>query len=102
VRDIAQHTRLSPMTVSLALCKSPLVAETTWVSVQSSIESLGYVYQSASAILRTRSTHGARQIGAEAARLLLRRIKAPSGSMESIILPPKLIIRSSCGGGAPQ
>lgn len=45
---------------------------------------------------------GAREIGEEAARLLLRRIKSPEGSPESIILPPKLIIRSSCGGGAPQ
>ena len=45
---------------------------------------------------------GAREIGEEAARLLLRRIKSPEASSESIILPPKLIIRSSCGGGAPQ
>jgi LacI family transcriptional regulator len=43
---------------------------------------------------------GARQIGEEAASLLLRRIEAPGGSPESIILPPKLIIRSSCGGGS--
>jgi LacI family transcriptional regulator len=43
---------------------------------------------------------GARQLGEEAARLLLRRIKSPEGSPESIILPPKLIIRSSCGAGA--
>jgi Periplasmic binding protein-like domain len=45
---------------------------------------------------------GAREIGEETARLLLRRIKSPDGSSESIILPPKLIIRSSCGGGARQ
>jgi len=45
---------------------------------------------------------GAREIGEEAARLLLRRIESPDGSPERIILPPKLIIRSSCGGGAPQ
>jgi len=45
---------------------------------------------------------GARAIGEEAARLLLSRIKSPAGPPESIILPPKLIIRSSCGGGAPQ
>jgi LacI family transcriptional regulator len=44
---------------------------------------------------------GARQIGEEAANLLLRRIKAPEGPPESIILPPKLIIRSSCGGRPP-
>ncbi len=41
---------------------------------------------------------GARQIGEEAANLLLRRIKSPNGAPESIILPPKLIVRSSCGG----
>jgi LacI family transcriptional regulator len=40
---------------------------------------------------------GAREIGEEAARLLLRRIKSPEGSSESIILPPKLVIRESCG-----
>jgi len=45
---------------------------------------------------------GARAIGEEAARLLLRRIRSPEGSPESIILPPRLIIRSSCGEGAPQ
>ena len=45
---------------------------------------------------------GAREIGEAAARLLLRRIKAPEASPESIILPPTLIIRSSCGGEAPQ
>ena len=43
---------------------------------------------------------GARQIGEEAARLLLRRIKSPEGSPESIILPPKLVIRESCGAEA--
>jgi LacI family transcriptional regulator len=42
---------------------------------------------------------GARQLGEEAARLLLRRIKSPEGSPESIILPPQLIVRSSCGAG---
>jgi len=41
---------------------------------------------------------GARQIGEEAANLLLRRLKSPGGAPESIILPPKLVIRSSCGG----
>ncbi len=40
---------------------------------------------------------GAREIGEESARLLLRRIEAPEGSPESIILPPKLVIRESCG-----
>ncbi len=40
----------------------------------------------------------ARRIGEEAANLLLRRIKSPNGAPESIILPPKLIVRSSCGG----
>jgi LacI family transcriptional regulator len=45
---------------------------------------------------------GARAIGEEAARLMLRRIKSPGGSLETIILPPRLVIRSSCGGKAPQ
>jgi LacI family transcriptional regulator len=45
---------------------------------------------------------GAREIGQEAARLLLRRIKSPEGSPESIILPPKLVIRSSCGARSPK
>ena len=45
---------------------------------------------------------GARQIGDEAAKLLLRRIKAPDGAPESIVLPPRLIIRSSCGGQSAQ
>ncbi len=45
---------------------------------------------------------GAREIGEEAARLLLRRIKSPEGSPESIILPPKLVIRSSCGSRSPK
>ena len=43
---------------------------------------------------------GARQLGEEAARLLLRRVKSPESPPESIILPPKLIVRSSCGAGA--
>jgi LacI family transcriptional regulator len=45
---------------------------------------------------------GARQIGEEAANLLLRRIKAPTGLPESIVLPPRLVIRSSCGGQSAQ
>ena len=45
---------------------------------------------------------GARQIGEEAANLLLRRVKAPAGAPESIVLPPRLIIRSSCGGPFAQ
>ena len=40
----------------------------------------------------------AREIGEEAVHLLLRRIAAPNGAPESIILPPKLVVRSSCGG----
>ena len=40
---------------------------------------------------------GARRIGEEAANLLLRRVKAPGGAPESIVLPPRLVIRSSCG-----
>lgn len=57
VRDIAQHAGVSPATVSLVLRKSPLVAETTRSRVQSSIDSLGYVYYRAAANLRTRLTH---------------------------------------------
>jgi LacI family transcriptional regulator len=45
---------------------------------------------------------GARQIGEEAAGLLLRRVKAPTGAPESIILPPRLIVRSSCGAPFAQ
>jgi LacI family transcriptional regulator, galactose operon repressor len=45
---------------------------------------------------------GARQIGEEAASLLLRRIKNPDGAVESIVLPPKLIVRASCGGSSTQ
>jgi LacI family transcriptional regulator len=44
---------------------------------------------------------GGREIGEEAARLLLRRIKSPDGSSETIILPPKLVIRESCGSRPP-
>ena len=45
---------------------------------------------------------GAREIGEESARLLLRRIKSPDGSPESIILPPKLVIRESCCSRSPM
>ena len=41
---------------------------------------------------------GARRIGEAAAQLLLRQIKAPGGPPENVVLPPRLIIRSSCGG----
>jgi len=41
---------------------------------------------------------GARQIGEEAAQLLLRQIKTPNGPPETVVLPPRLIVRSSCGG----
>ncbi len=57
VKDIAQHAGVSPATVSLVLRKSPLVAETTRARIQSSIDSLGYVYYRAAANLRTRLTH---------------------------------------------
>ena len=45
---------------------------------------------------------GAREIGEAAANLLLRRIKAPAGPPETIVLPPRLIIRSSCGAAAGE
>lgn len=38
-----------------------------------------------------------RQIGEEAASLLIRRISDPRGGPERVILPPRLIIRASCG-----
>lgn len=40
----------------------------------------------------------ARQIGQAAAELLLRRIAAPDGKRERIILPSRLVVRESCGG----
>jgi len=39
----------------------------------------------------------ARQIGQEAARLLLRRLADPRGAMERVILPTRLVVRESCG-----
>ncbi|HEY0837069.1 MAG TPA: LacI family DNA-binding transcriptional regulator [Azospirillum sp.] len=38
-----------------------------------------------------------RQIGQEAARLLLRRIADPQGAPERVILPTRLVVRESCG-----
>ncbi len=46
--------------------------------------------------LSTTSTNP-RAIGEEAARLLLRRIENPHRAPEEVILPPRLIIRESCG-----
>ena len=57
VKDIARHAGVSPATVSLVLRKSPLVATTTRARIESSIDSLGYVYDRAAANLRTRMTH---------------------------------------------
>jgi LacI family transcriptional regulator len=57
VKDIARHAGVSPATVSLVLQKSSLVAEATRARIQSSIDSLGYVYYRAAANLRTRLTH---------------------------------------------
>ena len=45
VKDIARHAGVSPATVSLVLRNSPLVARPTRAGVQSSIDSLGYVYR---------------------------------------------------------
>ena len=39
-----------------------------------------------------------RQIGVEAARLLLERIADPDGEPQRVILPPELMVRESCGG----
>jgi len=38
-----------------------------------------------------------RRIGKEAADLLLQRVKEPGGAPETIMLPPKLVVRDSCG-----
>ena len=38
-----------------------------------------------------------RQIGEEAAQLLIRRISDPRGGPDRVILPPRLIVRDSCG-----
>ncbi len=52
LKEIAEHSGLSPSTVSLVLRNSPLVAEDTRRKVQASIEALGYVYNRAAANLR--------------------------------------------------
>jgi LacI family transcriptional regulator len=57
VKDIARHAGVSPATVSLVLRKSPLVARATREKIESSIDSLGYVYDRAAANLRTGRTH---------------------------------------------
>ncbi|WP_448206637.1 LacI family DNA-binding transcriptional regulator [Azospirillum sp. sgz302134] len=44
----------------------------------------------------------ARQIGQEAARLLLRRIADPQGAPERVILPARLVVRESCGAMAQR
>src|SRR5215212_2191634 len=38
-----------------------------------------------------------RQIGEEAARLLLERVAAPNASARQVILHPRLVVRESCG-----
>lgn len=57
VKDIARHAGVSPATVSLVLRNIPLVAEGTRTRIQSSITSLGYVYDRAAASLPGRLTH---------------------------------------------
>jgi LacI family transcriptional regulator len=57
LKDIARHAGVSPATVSLVLRNNPLAAESTRVRVQSSIDSLGYVYDRAAANLRARHTY---------------------------------------------
>lgn len=39
-----------------------------------------------------------RRIGEEVVNLLIRRISEPTGKPEKVILPPRLIVRDSCGG----
>src|SRR5579863_4651125 len=57
LNDIAKHAGVSPATVSLVLRNNPLAAKPTRERVQSSIDSLGYVYDRAAANLRARHTH---------------------------------------------
>src|ERR1700737_3343122 len=57
LNDIASHAGVSRATVSLVLRNSPLVARPTRERVQSSMSSLGYVYDRAAANLRARHTH---------------------------------------------
>lgn len=46
----------------------------------------------------TTFTTDPRVVGREAARLLLKRIEQPERAFEEIIIPPRLIVRESCGG----
>ncbi|MFG1427444.1 LacI family DNA-binding transcriptional regulator [Roseixanthobacter glucoisosaccharinicivorans] len=50
----------------------------------------------------TTFTTDPRVVGREAAKQLLRRIENPSRPPEQIIVPPRLIIRQSCGGAGPR
>ncbi len=50
----------------------------------------------------TTFTTDPRVVGREAARLLLRRIENPDRPPEQIIVPPRLIIRQSCGAAPGQ
>ena len=47
----------------------------------------------------TTFTTDPRVVGREAARLLLRRVAHPDRPREEIIVPPRLVIRQSCGAG---
>jgi len=57
LNDVAKSVGVSRATVSLVLRNNPLVARATRERVQSSIVSLGYVYDRAAANLRARHTH---------------------------------------------
>jgi len=56
LRDLAEHAKVSPATVSLVLRKSPLVAEATRKRVLETMRDLGYVYNRGAASLRTQRT----------------------------------------------
>jgi len=56
LRDLAEHAKVSPATVSLVLRKSPLVAEATRKRVLETMRELGYVYNRGAASLRTQRT----------------------------------------------
>jgi len=56
MKDIAAHAGVSRATVSLVLRESPLVADTTRLSVLDSCEELGYVYNRAASALRSQTS----------------------------------------------
>lgn len=62
LKDIAQHAKVSPSTVSLVLRDSPLVADSTRAEVRKVMAELEYVYNRSAANLRA-NTQRSRTIG---------------------------------------